>query len=149
MVDKAFEAYGFMFKLRENANSLLLSRISILIIIQAAIISFLANTFDSFVSSYSGILVIVEIFGLVASLFMVYLVRSSIFWLNYWDGELKEIEGDALGKISIFRKHPYINDERKDKLGNGKSTRSAILFFAIAFSIVWLILLAYTLLTIF
>lgn len=145
MVD-AETAYKLLLQVRDIDVRLLWNRISIMLIIQGVLFSFLANAFLSLIDKYPIVIILTEFFGMIFAYFLVRVAKGGSYWVTHWEKKLEQIEKEALGKFKIFRDSPAVNEKIKEeeKKKGYTSTRDAIKTVSWLFLIIWVALTLYT-----
>jgi len=147
--DMAGRAYGYLLQIRDLDNQLMWTRSNVILIVQGALFAILASKFDVLAKDYRFVLVIICLFGFAISYCWWRLVKGSSFWVDLWQGKLKEIEHLVTGEIKIFRNSKQDKKMPLWKILVGRqpyvSTHKILKFVAFLSTFLWFLLLIYVL----
>ncbi|WAI00944.1 RipA family octameric membrane protein [Methanogenium organophilum] len=111
-------SYDYYVHLRNVEHKLLMSRTSVFIFLNSALLGINFSLMREFTFSLKQIIIIFvfSLFGLIISYFFLRILQSGYFWTTFWETKLQNIEENIYtkdnGNQNIFRKHPsYVKDK--------------------------------------
>lgn len=146
---KAELSYKYILQVRDLDNQLMWTRIRVVLIVQGALLSFLAASYNSLAGKYNEILILIEICDVVSAVLLYFITRGGSWWVHHWEEKLNAIEkSDARIDYGVFgADHPAFCSPEKHKELYAKgyvSTKKIMINFTCILIAIWLIILVFT-----
>lgn len=125
------------------------TRINVVLIIQGALLSFLAASYNNLAGKYNEILILIEVSGVISAVLLNYITRGGSWWVHHWEEKLNAIEKlNARADYGIFGSdHPaFCSPEKlKELYTRGYvSTKGVMTKFTRILIVIWFIILTVT-----
>ncbi|PKM92444.1 MAG: hypothetical protein CVU81_00440 [Euryarchaeota archaeon HGW-Euryarchaeota-1] len=139
-------AYKLLLQVRDIDVQLMWNRVSVMLIIQGVLFSFLATAFSSLIGEYPLVILLTESFGAIFAYFLVKISKGGSYWVKHWEKKLEQIENESLCEFKIFQDSPAVNEKIKEeeKKKGYISTKDTIKTVSWIFLLIWEILILYT-----
>jgi len=138
-------AYDKLLQTRDLDNTLMWTRINLLLVFQGVLLGAIATAVDKLlVEKYIPLYLTLIVFGLLSSILLNRIAKGGSWWVTHWEEILAKIEDDAIGDVNIFRVHTSNNKELKKtwKREGYISVRDSIVTLTTIFPVLWIIILS-------
>lgn len=147
------KAYDTLLKCREIDLNLFVARSNVCIVLQGALLAFIAKPLIEFnpqVTFANKVMVLfLSLLGLSLSFISMRLVNGSSFWVSYWEHRLCEVEKNVLPNVLIFQDQPSSRNidllKRLPSHLKYVSSRQSMRWFFILFTLLWVLLFLFIL----
>ncbi len=133
-------AYDKLLQLRDLDNTLMWTRINLLLVFQSVLLAVVAGAFRELLMQYFILYLMIIFFGIFSSIILYIIAKGGSWWVSHWEKDLAIIEESAIGDINIFREHSSTdpNIKMKWKKEGYVSVRDSILIFSSILPIFWM-----------
>jgi hypothetical protein len=132
--DVALKRYAIVMGYLTYENNVYWTRSQFFIVANVGLIGFVASRLIDPHIAKRAFLILMSCFGLILSIYWFRIMKSALYWTNRWERICVALEGEAFENIEVLR-----NCRPK----NIFSTKSIVRHTAIAFIVVWSIVLIY------
>jgi hypothetical protein len=144
-LEQAKLAYTLLEQVLEAADSLLWSRVNMMVVVQGVLISFFVQGLKELGTQFPLLMIVMALFGLISAVFFRHMTTGSVFWIAYWIDKLKAIEGDVLGAFELYRNPPGSSPETilkwKQKGYYYRSTGKTVMKLSVLFMLMWVVVI--------
>jgi len=137
-------AYEKLLQIRDLDNTLMWTRINLLLVFQGGLLVAIATALDKLlIEKYLPLYTTLIVFGLFSSILLYRIAKGGSWWVSHWEKDLAKIEAKAIGDVNIFREHTSNNNDlkKKWKIEGYISVRDSIVLLTIVFPVLWLFIL--------